>query len=115
MDEGRPRTLKNYVASNDSEPFRDYMKKLRDYAGRSKIDMRLNRIRLRGHFGVWKPIKNGDGVCELVVDTGPGYRVYFAEDVELDEIILLWAGVKRTQDADIARAKEYWGYYNAKT
>ena len=111
MDEGRARTLKNYKATDDSEPFRDWLKKLKDYGGRARIQARLNRIRTQGNFGDWKNLK--DGVFELKVNVGPGYRVYFGEDSERDEIILLWGGIKDTQTSDIARAKEYWREYNA--
>jgi len=48
----------------------------------------------------------------LKIDVGPGYRVYFGEDSERDEIILLWGGDKRSQAADIEKAKEYWKEYN---
>jgi putative addiction module killer protein len=53
----------------------------------------------------------GDGVHELKIDFGPGYRVYFAADG--DSIILLYGGDKSTQVRDIVKAKEYWSDYNA--
>jgi putative addiction module killer protein len=53
----------------------------------------------------------GDGVFELRIDTGPGYRVYFG--IDADQIILLTGGDKNTQDSDIQRAKQYWEDYNA--
>jgi putative addiction module killer protein len=53
----------------------------------------------------------GDGVFELRMDTGPGYRLYFGIDAE--KIILLTGGDKNTQDSDIQRAKQYWEDYNA--
>ena len=111
MDEGRARTLRNYLGADNSEPFRDWIKKLKDHEGRSRIQSRLNRIRIYGNFGDWKNLK--DGVFELRVDFGPGYRVYFGEDAELDQIILLWGGDKDSQEPDIAKAKGYWSDYNA--
>ena len=44
---------------------------------------------------------------------GPAFRIYFANDVEEDQIVLLTGGTKSGQDADIARAKRYWEDYNA--
>ena len=52
-------------------------------------------------------IKNGNGICELRIDYGPGYRIYFGKKGMLT-IILLIGGDKKTQDRDIAKAKQYW-------
>ena len=69
--------------------------------------MRLVRVRL-GNLGTVRSV--GEGISELVIDYGPGYRVYFGcEGVQI--IILLLAGDKRSQDKDIKRAKEYWYDY----
>lgn len=72
--------------------------------------MRINRLRL-GNFGDHKVV--GDGVFELRIDYGPGYRVYFARD-GAEIVILLIGGDKRTQDRDIETAKEYWADYKAR-
>ncbi len=85
------------------------MKKLKDFEGRSRIQTRLNRIRKDGYFGQFKSVR--EGVFELIVDVGPGYRVYFADDTQNDEIILLCGGEKHRQDLDIDRAKKYWRDY----
>jgi len=53
----------------------------------------------------------GEGVHEMKIDSGPGYRVYFGEDGDL--IILLSGGDKASQDRDIAKAKPYLRDYNA--
>jgi putative addiction module killer protein len=66
--------------------------------------VRINRLRL-GNFGDCKPV--GDGVFELRMMFGPGYRVYFARQGE-SVVLLLCGGDKGTQDADIERAKKYW-------
>lgn len=68
------------------------------------VRVRINRLR-QGNLGDCRHL--GEGVYELRIHYGPGYRVYFGE---LDEatIILLWGGTKRTQIRDIRRAKEYW-------
>jgi putative addiction module killer protein len=52
----------------------------------------------------------GEGVTELRVDYGPGYRVYFAREGQT-LVILLCGGDKRTQEKDIQRAKQYWNDY----
>lgn len=81
--------------------FSDWLCSLRDRRARARIVTRLARL-ADGNFGDHKSVK--DGVFELRVDYGPGYRVYlFQRGKEL--VILLCGGDKRTQDADIARAK----------
>ena len=53
----------------------------------------------------------GEGVSELIVDFGPGYRVYFGQDG--NDVVLLCVGDKSTQDQDIETARQYWRDYNA--
>jgi putative addiction module killer protein len=53
----------------------------------------------------------GEGVSELRIDFGPGYRIYFGQDANL--IVLLGGGTKRTQADDIKRAKRRWKEYHA--
>jgi len=67
----------------------------------ARISARIDRLAL-GNFGDAKPV--GEGVSELRVDYGPGYRVYFQQRGNA-LILLLCGGDKRTQQADIARAK----------
>ncbi len=64
-----------------------------------------------GMFADWKAV--GDGVCELRVHLGAGYRIYFGRDGKM-VVILLCGGEKRTQGADIRRAKRYWRDYEAR-
>lgn len=81
--------------------FSDWLGSLRDGRARARIVTRLARL-ADGNFGDHKSVK--DGVFELRIDYGPGYRVYlFQRGKEL--VILLCGGDKRTQDADIAKAK----------
>jgi putative addiction module killer protein len=65
------------------------------------------RIQL-GNFGDHKYI--GEGVSELRIDVGPGYRVYYAVSGKT-VIVILTAGDKRSQTRDIAQAKRYWQEY----
>ncbi|MFK8251794.1 type II toxin-antitoxin system RelE/ParE family toxin [Ancylobacter terrae] len=74
---------------------------LRDERARSRVLIRVRRLSL-GNPGDVKPV--GEGVSELRVDYGPGYRVYFAQRGEAF-VLLLCGGDKRTQERDIARAK----------
>ncbi len=61
-----------------------------------------------GNPGDWKAL--GDGVFELRIDHGPGYRVYFGQQ-GFEIVVLLAGGTKSTQQRDIKRAKEYWHEY----
>jgi putative addiction module killer protein len=71
--------------------------------------VRLGRVEL-GNFGEHRGV--GEGVFELVIDVGPGYRVYFGKDGK-QLVILLIGGTKGSQAADIETAKKYWRDYNA--
>jgi putative addiction module killer protein len=82
--------------------FRKYMKNLIDAIAKAHIDRRVNRLR-EGNAGDCGPI--GDGLSEMRIHYGPGYRVYF-DDTGREIIILLCAGDKSTQQADIERAKK---------
>ena len=84
-----------------SDTFKDWFSDLRDQNAKRRIAQRLVRVQ-SGLFGDVKPI--GEGVSELRIDYGPGYRIYFAQrGAEL--IILLCGGDKGTQDRDIRTAK----------
>lgn len=73
---------------------------LRDERARARIDVRIKRLAL-GNAGDVKPV--GEGVSELRIDYGPGYRVYFAQRGS-EIVLLLCGGDKRTQDRDIREA-----------
>ena len=82
----------------------DWLKKLRDSQAKVAVIRRVARMEL-GNFGDHKFCR--DGVLELRIDTGPGYRVYYALSGQR-VVLLLCGGDKRTQDADISRAAAYW-------
>lgn len=103
----QPRELKVYESPSGSAPFDDWLGSLRDGKSRARIEVRLDRLE-QGNFGDCKPV--GDGVLELRMDFGPGYRVYFAEDGPAI-VLLLIGGDKSTQDKDIKTAKSYWREY----
>ena len=81
--------------------FSDWMAGLGDHVGRAKIAARIDRLAL-GNPGDVKPV--GEGVSELRIHYGPGYRVYFARRGET-LIVLLCGGDKSTQAKDIKTAK----------
>ena len=72
-----------------------------------KIEQRLDRVRL-GNLGNSKSV--GEGVCELKIDFGPGYRVYFGQ-LGSTIVLLICGGDKSTQEQDIRKAYEYWKEY----
>lgn len=82
---------------------------MNDYAAQARVLVRLERVRL-GSLGDWKSV--GEGVQELRIDAGPGYRVYFGQDGKWI-VILLCGGKKATQRKDIADAKRYWQDYRS--
>lgn len=82
--------------------FSDWLRKLRDEKARSRILIRIRRLSL-GNFGDVKPV--GDGVSELRIDYGPGYRVYLQQQGNTF-VLLLAGGSKKTQSTDIAKAKK---------
>lgn len=93
-----------YIRGDGRSPFREWMERLRDKAAKSRIVLRLRRIE-DGNLGDIKPV--GDGVLELRIDVGAGYRVYCGR-YGGTWIVLLCGGDKATQQSDIARAKEFW-------
>ena len=86
------------------EPAKSWLDSLKDKQVRAKIDVRI----LRAEFGNFGDHKNlGDGVSELRIDIGPGYRVYYGLEGKA-LIILLVVGDKKTQKKDIDLAKRLW-------
>jgi len=96
-------TIKVYRTLAGKVPFDDWMDKLSDKKALVAIEVRLDRLTL-GNFGQCKSV--GDGVHELKIDLGPGYRVYLSK-VGGTIVLLLCAGDKGSQQKDIAKAKKY--------
>jgi putative addiction module killer protein len=94
-----------YKISSDKSPFLEWEKKL-DAKVRGIVRTRIARLRL-GNYGDVKSIKNGDGIYELRISFGAGYRIYFGQKGKLI-IILLVGGDKSSQKRDIEKAKKYW-------
>lgn len=108
--EAHPRELRVYETPAGTIPFDDWLNHLRDAKGRARIDARLLRVEA-GNFGDCEPV--GQGVLELRIDFGPGYRVYCAEDGP-KLVLLLAGGDKDTQTKDIKTAQGYWQDYRKK-
>ncbi len=94
-----PHEIEYYRTEKGNAPFKEWLEALRDVNGRAKIRVGLDRARL-GNFGDHKHLD--EGVWELRIDYGPGYRVYFAKE-ENRLILLLIGGDKGSQKRDIAQ------------
>jgi putative addiction module killer protein len=97
--------IREYIADGHS-PFAEWFDDL-DAVTAARVDRYIRRLEA-GNFGAAKPLR--DGVFELRLDFGAGYRVYYAREGRAI-IILLGGGSKRRQDADIAAAVERWKRY----
>jgi putative addiction module killer protein len=102
-----PKELVAYRTREGRTPFNEWLDELDDQNVVARVLARLARVR-RGNLGDCKSV--GEGVSELRVDYGPGYRVYFAQKGQT-LVILLCGGDKRRQEKDIQRAKQYWHDY----
>jgi putative addiction module killer protein len=90
------------IEIRQTEVFAAWLQDLRDAQARARIEVRIRRLSL-GNAGDVKPV--GEGVSEMRIDYGPGYRVYFVQRGQT-LAILLGGGDKRTQDQDIQTALE---------
>jgi putative addiction module killer protein len=88
------------IEIRQTEVYAQWFSGLRDRQAKARIDVRIRRLSL-GNPGDVKPV--GEGVSELRIDHGPGYRVYFIQ-TESTLIVLLAGGDKRTQQRDIETA-----------
>lgn len=83
-----------------TEVYRDWINSLKDRAGRARVQVRVDRL-AHGNPGHHRALT--DGVCELKIDVGPGYRVYYTERGGV-LIVLLAGGDKSSQQRDIKTA-----------
>ena len=95
--------ITDYLTQGGADPFLDWVKGLSDRQARARVMVRVQRM-ASGNFGPYKQLS--DGVCELRIDDGPGYRVYYAR-VGSKLVLLLVGGDKRKQQADIETAVAY--------
>jgi len=111
MNEAARRSLEEYVTVAGRCPFSEWLNGLKDRRARARIRVRLDRVSL-GNFGECRSV--GGGLHELVIDYGPGYRVYFGE-VGDRIVLLLTGGSKGTQQRDIDQAKAYWADFRSRS
>jgi putative addiction module killer protein len=104
--EGREREVLYYKTVLGTSPFRECRDRIADDALRAAVDARIARLR-GGNFGDSKPI--GEGAAENRIHVRAGYRIYYGIDGE--NVVLLCADDKSTQDRDIATARKYWRDY----
>jgi len=95
--------IEEYETAGGKNPVREWLDGL-DHVVSARVRMRINRIAI-DNFGDVRPV--GDGVSELRIFFGAGYRVYFAQYGK-DIVILLCGGDKGSQTKDIEKAKKYW-------
>jgi putative addiction module killer protein len=104
--------LEHYLTGDtQTDLYTDWLRHLRDVQAKVAIIRRVARIE-QGNLGDHKFCR--DGVWELRIDVGPGYRVYYGL-AGRRLVLLLCGGNKRTQDADIARAVSYWNDWQRRT
>ncbi len=103
--------IRHYVTPSGKDLFDHWLAGLPDARTQAKIATRINRL-AAGNFGDCKPLRHG--LCELRIDWGPGYRVYYAM-VDRTCVLLLCGGQKRKQSADIERALSCLADYKERT
>ncbi len=99
-----------YVDDDGDKPYAEWLVKLTDKHAKTRVLVRVSRM-AAGNFGDCKPVS--EGVWELRIDWGPGYRVYYAQSGK-NLILLLTGGDKRKQQADIDAAVGYWNDWKRK-
>jgi len=103
--------IRHYVSRAGKDVFDGWLSQLDDARAQAKIASRINRL-AAGNFGDCRPLRQG--VRELRIDWGPGYRVYYAMLGRVC-VLLLCGGDKRKQSSDIDRALDYLKDYKERT
>lgn len=102
--EAHPKEIEHYLNAKGQDPFAIWMNTLIKQKIHGIILNRLDRV-TRGNFGSHHSV--GDGVSELVVDFGPGYRIYYGQDT--DKVILLGGGTKKKASERTSRRRKSVG------
>ena len=103
--------VRHYVSATGKNVFQSWLDALKDPHTEARIAARLDRL-VAGNFGDCKPV--GQGISELRINVGPGYRVYYAT-IGRTCVLLLCAGDKRRQAVDIAAAINYLKDYRKRS
>ena len=101
------KTVEIYQTKEGRKPFEEWIDSLKDKQAQIIIATRIARIKA-GNLGLYRAI--GSGVCELKINYGPGYRVYFGQAGTV-MLVLLCGGDKKSQNKDIKMAWSYWNDY----
>ncbi len=107
MRDVQPREIQYYRTSDGQRPFIEWLESIRNLNTQARIQARLERLE-DGNFGDCQPV--GEGVSELRLHFGAGYRIYFGQ-VDNTIVLLLCGGDKSSQTQDIRQAKIYWQEY----
>jgi putative addiction module killer protein len=99
--------IRRYRTASGNEPFTEWLGALADRQAVARVLVRLERLEL-GNLGDARYVR--EGVSELRIDWGPGYRVYFGREGD-SLVVLLCGGDKRKQAADVERAVKLWHEY----
>ena len=102
--------LFRYQCTDGREPFTEWLESIRDKVAQARVRIRLRQVQA-GNFGDCDPV--GEGVAEMRIHVGAGYRVYFGQYGKT-VVILLCGGDKRSQSADIKRAKALWAEWKGR-
>jgi len=108
--ESLERQIEYYRTTANRVPYWEWHDSLKNVKTQAIVDVRVARLRA-GNFGSCKSV--GEGVLELKIDYGPGYRVYLSQ-IGRRVVLLLTGGDKSSQDIDIREAKKFWQDYQAR-
>ena len=103
--------IRRYLTRDGRDVIGDWLRELKDRQARARIAARIDRLE-HGNFGDCRPLRQG--ISELRVDWGPGYRVYYAM-LGHACVLLLCGGDKRKQSSDISQAIKYLQEYKERT
>lgn len=103
--------IEDYQTEDGRLPFKEWLSGLIDRQAKARVITRVQRM-AAGNLGDCKPIQ--EGVWELRINYGPGYRVYYAQ-AGSKLLLLLIGGDKRKQQADIEKAVGYWKDWKRRT
>jgi putative addiction module killer protein len=101
--------IKEFITDQNTSPFRRWFDDLDDHAA-ALVTIAIDRL---GEGNTSNAKSLGEGVLELRINRGPGYRIYFGWDSKV-LVILLGGGTKRRQQSDIQAALRNWRNYKAR-
>jgi putative addiction module killer protein len=108
--DNQARVIELYIKTDGQIPYQNWLERIKDKATRARIINGVTKME-KGNFGISEGV--GDGVIELKLDFGPGYRIYYALEEE-KIILLLVGGSKKSQKDDIKQSKVYLNDYRSR-